>query len=104
MKKTSSMIYKPDEVSEDLYLYTVNTGSLYRRTSRPIIENLARKLNKGAYDPERAIDAWYSVATEAAAMYNKELPARNFSVTTRYTVAVELESHYREEVEDAAEA
>lgn len=96
MKRTKSMIYKETEESRELFLYATNNGNLYRSTITPIIENMRKKVKKGIYDKEKAIDAYYHVATEASKMYEKDFGYR-FNVTDRFTVAVEMAERYEEE-------
>ena len=98
MKRTRTMVYKPTEESRELMLYTINNGELYRRQITPVINSLRKKAVKGTYDSEKAIDAWYYVACSASQMYNKDF-GYSFTVTDRFTAAVELEQYYREDVE-----
>nr|DAZ42731.1 MAG TPA: hypothetical protein [Caudoviricetes sp.] len=104
MKRTSSMTYRETDESKELELYTTNNGGLYRQMITPIINNLRKKYQRGTYDADKAVDLWYNVATEGAKLYNKEFGSdsqwsRLFNVQCRYTVAVNLESYYKEEVE-----
>ena len=104
MKRTSSMTYHETDESRELELYTTNNGGLYRQMITPIINSLRKKCQRGTYDADKAVDLWYNVATEGAKLYNKEFGSgsqwnRLFSVQCRYTVAVNLESYYKEEVE-----
>lgn len=98
MKRTRTMIYKPTEESRELMLYAINNGELYRRQITPVINSLRKKAAKGTYDSDKAVDAWYYVACSASQMYNKDF-GYSFSVTDRFTAAVELEQYYREDVE-----
>lgn len=98
MKRTKTMIYKETTESRELFLYATNDGNLYRQMITPTIENLRKKYNKGNYDKEKAIDAFYYIATEASKRYNKDF-GYSFSVGDRFTTAVEMEDYYKEEVE-----
>ena len=98
MKRTRTMVYKPTEESRELMIYAINNGELYRRQITPVINSLRKKAAKGTYDSEKAIDAWYYVACSASQMYDKDFGYR-FSVTDRFTAAVELEQYYREDAE-----
>lgn len=97
MKHTKSMIYRESEESRELFLYATNDGDLYRRMISPIIANLHKKALKGVYDAEKAVDAFYPVATEASRHYCRDF-GYSFSVTDRYTVAVDMAEYYKEEV------
>lgn len=93
MKKTKSMIYKPSEEARELTLYAENTGELYRRHIVPVIQCLHKKYVKGTFDVEKSIPVWYSIATEASKMYNREF-GYSFNVTDRYTAAYDLAEGY----------
>lgn len=97
MTRTRSMIYKETEESRELFFYATNTGNLYRRMITPTIQNLRKKAIKGIYDKEKAVDAFYYVACEASKMYQKDF-GYSFSVQDRFTAAVDMEEHYKEEV------
>ncbi len=97
MKRTKNMIYTETIESRELMLYTVNDGELYRGIITAVINSLRKKYNKGQYNQDRAIDAWYTVATQASAKYNKDF-GYSFSVPDRFTVAVELEQYFIDEV------
>ena len=98
MKRTRTMIYKPTQESRELMLYAINNGELYRRQITPVINSLRKKVVKGTYDNEKAVDAWYYVACSASQMYDKDFGYR-FSVTDRFTAAVEMEKYFKEDVE-----
>lgn len=98
MKRTKTMIYKPTEESRELFLYATNCGDLYRSMTTPLIANLKKKVAKGIYDANKAVDAYYNIATEASNKYQKDF-GYSFGVTDRFTVAVEMEAYYKDEVE-----
>jgi len=100
MKRTKSMIYKETIESTELLLYTENTSEIYYRHIIPALDNLRKKFKKGTYNSDKAVDLWYHIATAAAKMYDKEFSGQFetcFTVTDRFTVAVELERRYSEE-------
>ena len=97
MKHTKNMIYKPTVESHELFLYATNDGNLYRNMITPVIENMRRKAKKGLYDKEKAVDAYYHIATAASDKYNKDY-GYSFSVTDRFTVAVDMVEYYEEEI------
>lgn len=99
MKRTKSMVYKPTVESRELVLFATNDGNLYRQTAIPCIKNLNRKYNKGLYVPDKAVDLWYNLACRASELYKKQF-GYGFSVSDRFTAAVEIEEHYREAVEN----
>lgn len=98
MKHTKSMTYNPTTESRELFVYVTNNSELHRQAIEPALNNLRKKAQKGSYDGNKAIDLWYSVATAGSTKYGKDF-GYTFSVQDRYTVAVDLEEYYREDVE-----
>ena len=97
MKHTQTMTYNPTTESRELFVYLTNNYKMHRRAIEPALDNLRKKARKDIYDNGRAVDLWYYVATEGSKEYYKDF-GYSFSVQDRYTVAVELEDYYREEV------
>ena len=97
MKRTKNMIYNPTTEANELFMYATNNGKLYRRMIENILNNLEKKIKKGVYDREKAVDAWYIVATEASKNYEKDFGYR-FSVPDRFTVAVDMAEYYEEQI------
>ena len=97
MKHTKNMVYKQTDSSEALYICTVNDGDLYRSTIQPIIDNLRKKYQRGTFDPDKAADAFYPVATEEANRLRKQF-GEVYSVTDRYTCAVDMVERYTENI------
>lgn len=96
MKRTKSMIYKESAEAHELVLCTVNEAELYPWI-QAVIKSLAKKAKKGVYDSEKAIDAWYPVATEMSKRYHKYY-GYTFTVQERFTAAVDMEEYFRDEV------
>ena len=100
MKRTKNMIVNPTTESDELFLYAVNTSRLYQWVIT-VVRNLARKYRKGIYDPDKARDAYYPIACEAAKMYQHEFGtpgASIFSVSDIFTAAAAMEEYYLENV------
>jgi len=97
MKRTSSMIYRETTESRELMLYATNDGTLYRQVITPAIENLRKKYKKSTYNADKAVDLYYYIATEASNRYYKDFGYK-FSVQDRFTVAVEMERYYMDEI------
>lgn len=91
------MIYNPTTEAHELFLYATNDSKLYRRMIENVLANLEKKISKGIYDREKAVDAWYYVATEASKRYEKDFGYR-FSVADRFTVAVDMAEYYEEQI------
>ena len=98
MKRTKNMIVKETVESRELELYAVNTKRVYN-WSVAVVRNLAKKYRKGVFDREKAIDAFYPVATFASDLYGKEFGYR-FSVQDRFTASDYLVSYYMENIEN----
>ena len=99
MKHTKSMKHNPTTESRELFVYLTNNRELHHQAIEPTINSMRKKAQKGIYNSDRAIDAWYTVATMASNKYGKDY-GYTFSVQDRYTVAVDLEEYYREDVGD----
>ena len=97
MKTTKSMTFTPSTEARELLLFTVNHTELYRRSIMPVIESLQKKYNKGTYQTEKAITAFYHVATEASKLYAKDF-GYLFTVTERFTAACDLEAYFIDEI------
>lgn len=97
MKRTKNMVYTPSEEANELFLYAVNDGRLYRRMTENILNNLEKKIKRGIYDKEKAVDLWYYVANEASNKYHEDFGYR-FTVKERFTVAVDLAEYYEEQI------
>ncbi len=100
MKRTSSMFYQSSPEASELVLTAVNDGDLFEGRIKSIIGNLRRKVKKGIYDPDRAVDLYYRLACDASRVYFEQFGYR-FTVTERFTAAVELEEYYREQIMEA---
>lgn len=105
MKRTKNMIVKETDESRELFLYATNDGDIYRAYIVPTVRNLAKKYNKGVFDADKAIDAFWYAADAAAKKYCKEFARvedapRIFDVTARFTCAAEMLDCYMENIEN----
>ena len=98
MKRTKSMIYNPSIEARELLLVATNEGKLYSSMIVPIVRNMARKMAKGTFDADKAIDAFYHVADAASKQYNKDF-GYLFTVTERFTAAKDMVDYYMENIE-----
>jgi len=94
---------KSSAESEELFLYAVNTSELYHGIVQSIIQNLKKKVRKGMYDKELAIQAWRYAADAAAKMYDKEFGSGRgsltmFSKADRTECAKKMRDYYEENV------
>lgn len=60
-----------DDTEGELLLYADNTSEIYPMKQQ-IIKNMKKKIEKGVYDPEAAIQGWMHWVDNAAKMYAKE--------------------------------
>ena len=98
MKITKNMYYCESYEAEDLYLYIINNRDLYFEIVTAC-KTFAKHLKN--YSKDKAIAYYYRIASKGAKMYKQEL-GNNFSVTNRYTVAVDLEENFFDRVKEEA--
>lgn len=91
-----------DNDGDELALYAINDGDLYREAMRGIIPGLAKKAAAGRYDRKLAVVLWEYHAEKAARAYAKEIEPTRFNAASRMVAARRFEEHYREAVEHAA--
>ena len=95
--------------AHELTLFAENDGDLYRARIQPIIQNLARKVAAGTYDPAKAPTLWRYAADDAAQRYTREhgTPGPHgsfggFDTATRQTVAAMLAESYADDLSEQA--
>lgn len=98
MKRTKSMVYNKTQESTELFFFTTNTESIYPQIQNTV-RNLAKKYAKGVYNAEKAIDAFYYIACAASDLYKKWY-GYGFSVSDRFSAAVDLRDYFSENIED----
>lgn len=85
--------------ARELHLYLINKEVFY--TSLLSIEkNLFKKINKGVFDDEKAVKAYYNLVTDAAKLYCKEFGGvyfQVFTVKTRKEVCKEFLKNFLED-------
>lgn len=94
MKRTKNMIYQPSDEAVELLIMAKNDGRLYS-TMKAIVSMLAKHYKKGGYNAEKAVDAWYPYMTLVSKDYYYDC-GYAFTVTERYTAAVDMEEDMRE--------
>lgn len=94
------MIYNQTAEAVELYMFSVNEEPIYRQL-QAAAENLNKKVKKGTYNSDKAIDLFYHIATNASNLYNRFF-GYGFTVADRFTVATDMrntyEADYQEEV------
>lgn len=58
--------------SRELRVFADNSADLHRQSHVPIMNNLAKKSDKGVYDPTKAAKLWGYHADRAAQAYTKQ--------------------------------
>lgn len=100
MKRTKNMVYTPSDEARELFLYAINSSKkTYFYIMRNLVPSFKKKYAKGIYDSDKAVNAYYRAATMASDEYKRDF-GYGFSVTDRFTVAVDLEEDFREFVEE----
>lgn len=85
MKKTRYMVYRDNDVSQDLQAIVDNCEQAQKQIDC-IQSSLAKKVTKGTYDPNRAWEAFYHAVNTAVSIHANRTGFR-FPVYARYTVA-----------------
>ncbi len=85
--------------TQELYLFALHDGDLYRQQRESIEANLQRKFNKGIYDREKAAKMWLYFADNAAQKYHKDFRFygkwfQTFNIDIRRELAGLFESEY----------
>ena len=91
------MVYKQTAESEELRVYAANDYDTYQRM-RHLEENLKKKIAKGIYNSDKAVDGFYRIATVGSDAYKREF-GYGFSVQDRFSCAVDMEETFRGDVE-----
>ena len=99
MKLTKSMYENQTIESRELYLYCDNNYELYKYSISQVLASLKRKYKKGVFDRQKAIEAFYHVATRGSELYFKDFGYK-FNVNQRWNAAIELLNSYIEEIEE----
>ena len=96
-------ITSTDDVDE-LVLYIVNDGDIYRKRTLPIIYNLKKKYKKGIYDKDLVVKAFMYVADDGVRKYDKEFVSGQGKLfldkKTREEIAAQLRDYYTEHIEE----
>ena len=73
-----SMGSRQSDGARELELYIINDGELYKRHTQPVLKSLRRRMARGDYDSEKAIDLWEYLALAGAKKYHKEFGSPGF--------------------------
>ena len=100
MKRTKNMYINPSHEANELGLYALHCDENLYRWLQNVVGTLKKHYKRGNYNPDRAIDAFYPVMTEAAKRYAKEFFSigGGFTVTERFTAAAAMVEHFEEDI------
>ena len=97
IKRIASAVFQRHTAQEldetavtELVLYAQNDGDLYQRYYQPISNNMAKKYEKGIYDPDAAIKGWMYFIDAAAKQYHQEFGSPNLPWHSVFPKAVRL--------------
>jgi hypothetical protein len=96
MTRTKNMIYKETAEAQELYIFANNERRIYDMMQY-VEASLKKKVDKGIYDADKAIDAFYHVMCEASNLYRKMF-GYGFTVGDRFTAAADFAREFTEEV------
>lgn len=96
MKMTKSMVYVKSHEARELVVYTANDARFYN-SIKAVIKSLQKKVINGTYESSKAVISWYNIANIASKQYFNDY-GYQFSVTERFTAAVDLEEYFQEDV------
>lgn len=89
MAKSNPSEYAPLN-AEELVLYAMNDGALYRSTRQPLEMRMLEAYAHGRYSAEAAQRGWKSFASEAARKYYREFHSGDFSAAAINTAAKDM--------------
>lgn len=88
--------------AEELFLYTINNGTIYQCSIKPLIANYRKKISKNQYDREKAIKGFEHVAKVGAMHYEKEFLLKKyyivFNAATRREAAKRILEFFEDEI------
>lgn len=92
----------PASPEEELYLYTTNNGTLYKKRFGIVLDTLLKRVSNRTYKKEAAVKLWLPYVRESAGMYVREFGSdwsKKFSQSVLLAVAKELESYIKTEID-----
>lgn len=93
--------------SRELSLYAVNDYSTYTQAIQPVIRNLAKKLNAGIFDNDKARKAFTNVALFAAKKYARDFGGvyyKIFKAEDRRLAGADLFDYFVEDIIEESES
>ena len=89
--------------AEELFLYAINSRSIYQCSIKPLIANYRRKIaKKNQYDRVKAVKGFDNIAKMAAMQYEKEFLLQKyytvFNAATRREAARLMLDYFEDEI------
>lgn len=88
--------------AEELFLYAINSSTIYSCSIKPLIANYRKKISKNQYDGEKAIKGFENIAKIAAMHYEKEFLLKKyytvFNAETRREAAKLILDYFEDEI------
>lgn len=90
--------------AEELFLYAINSGTIYTCSIKPLITNYRKKISKNQYDAEKAVRGFENIAKIAAMHYEKEFLLKKyytvFNAETRREAAKMMLEYFEDEIRE----
>lgn len=88
--------------AEELFLYAINSSTIYQCSIKPLIANYRKKIAKNQYDSEKAVKGFENIAKIAAMHYEKEFLLNKyytvFNAGTRREAAKLILEYFEDEI------
>lgn len=88
--------------AEELFLYAINSSTIYQCSIKPLIANYRKKISKNQYDSEKAVKGFENIAKIAAMRYEKEFLSNKyyivFNAATRREAAERILEFFEDEI------
>lgn len=88
--------------ANELFLYAINSSTIYACSIKPLIANYRKKISKNQYDNEKAVKGFENIAKIAAMKYEKEFLLKKyytvFNAETRREAAKLILEYFEDEI------
>lgn len=88
--------------AEELFLYAINSSTIYQCSIKPLIANYRKKIAKNQYDSEKAVKGFENIAKMVAIQYEKEFLLQKyytvFNAETRREAAKMMLKYFEDEI------
>lgn len=88
--------------AKELFLYAINSRTIYMNSIKPLIANYRKKISRGQYDEQKAVKGFENIAKMAAMQYEKEFLLKKyytvFNAETRREAAKLILEYFEDEI------